>query len=272
LADAQTLSMIADACLGLQSDESFSSDLGAYLARHGLDADDIAAIVAAPRRLGIYRRLVRNNLVDVTHKMLPRTRARVNAFAAGAFDASFDAFLASVGPRTHYLRDVPHEFFAWVAPHWRARTDVPAYALDLACHELTEFAISAVPNSRSPVELIEVALDRSLVFLEATRIVHYDYAVHELPAAEDDFTQPAARATFLLVYRDAEHAIRSLEMTPFAATLTSSLLAGAPLEAAVAHACSARNATRSDTLLRDVARLLENFGERGVLLWARKNS
>ena len=53
-------------------------------------------------------------------RMLPRTRARLNAACDGRFDADFGRFLDEVGPRTHYLRDVPAEFLAWARPRWRA--------------------------------------------------------------------------------------------------------------------------------------------------------
>ena len=83
-------------------------------------ADDVEAILAAPRRLAVYRSLVRNGLAGVVVRMLPRTRARMNAACAGRFDADLAAFLEEVGPRTHYLRDVPGELFAWAQPRWAA--------------------------------------------------------------------------------------------------------------------------------------------------------
>lgn len=267
MADARTIEMIADACLGVRSDDELREDLSAYLAQHGVDADDIAAIVEAPRRLGVYRRLVRNNLTDVTFKMMPRTRARMNAVTGGAFDATLDMFLATVAPRTHYLRDVPHELFAWAEPLWRARADIPAYLVDLARHELAEYAVAAAP-SRDVPPLVEVSLGAPVVLSAAMTLVTYAYPVHELSADVDDRTAPTARPTSLLVYRDAAHAVRFLECTPLAASITSALVTGATLQDALVGACAEHDAPVDDGVLAAVSRLLADLGDRGVLLGA----
>jgi hypothetical protein len=271
--DAKLHEMIADACLRAGAEAEVQSDLRGFLAKHGLDAEDVAAIMAAPPRLALYRRLIRNNLTGVTFKMMPRTRERLNALAAdgtdGAFDASFDAFLDEAAPRTHYLRDVPGEFLAWVTPRWRERRDLPPYAADLAAHELVEFAIAAAPAPASPPPLTDVALDRALVFADAKRLVRYAYAVHLLPSDPDDRTAPEERPTSLLVYRDEEHTVRFLELTPLAAAILERLFAGDALGAALGPACAAIGVPLTDAVLADTARLLADLGERGVLLGAR---
>ena len=276
--DRRVHEMIADACLRAGSQAEFESDLGGYLRAQGLDEEDVRAILAAPPRLALYRRLVRNNLTGVTFKMMPRTRARLNALGAGqareaheargAFDASFDAFLEEASPRTHYLRDVPAEFLAWVRPRW-SRADVPPYAADLAAHELVEFAVAAAPVDATPPPLADVAIDRALVFSDAKRLVRYAFAVHLLPPEEDDRSEPAARPTSLLAYRDAEHTVRFLDLTPLAAAILERLFAGDTLGAALAAACSAEGVQLDDAILADTARLLSDLGERGVLLGAR---
>jgi hypothetical protein len=264
--EARVHAMIAAACLRAKSEEAFTADLGAFLAANGVAAEDAAAILASPPRLALYRRLVRNNLTGVTEKMLARTRARMNEGAAGAFDASFAAFLDEAGPRTHFLRDVPSEFLAWALPRWE---DLPPWLSDLARHELVEFQVAAAETPSEAPPVTEVALERPLVFAEPLRLMRYAFAVHELPADTADRTEPAARATALLVYREREHAVRFLELTPLAAELTERLLAGAPLGEAIRDAGAALGAPVTDAVLADVARLLADYGQRGVLLGAR---
>ncbi len=266
--EAEIQRMIADACLAAGSEEEFTRDLRGYLERRGVPGADVEAIVAAPPRLALYRRLVRNNVLGVTHRMMPRTRARLND-AADAFDASFAAFLEERAPRTHYLRDVPAEFLAWATPRWRARGDVPAYAADLAAHELVEFEICAAPVPADPPPLVDVALDRALVFTEAKRVMRYAHAVHLLPAGTGDRTAPTTREVTLLVYRDDTHAARFLELSPLAGAIVERLIAGEPLGAALGAACAALGYTLDDAILADTARLLADLGERGVLLGAR---
>jgi hypothetical protein len=98
--------------------------------------------------------------------------------------------------------------------------------------------------------------------------VRYEWAVHELPAALEDRSAPAERSVALLVYRDAEHAVRFLELTPTAAAVLEQLLAGESLREGIARACAALGLTMDDSVLADTARLLADLGERGVLLGA----
>ena len=257
--------MLADACFRGRSAEEYAHDMRAYLTSRRVPEADIEAMLAAPPRLGIYRRLVRNNLEGVTRKLLPRTRARFE----NAFDETFASFLEEVGPRTHYLRDVPSEFLAWVIPRWASRADVPSYAGDLATHELVEFAVSIAPKPRELEALGEITVERTLVFVDALRLVRYAHAVHTLPIEVDDRTVPEGDSVALLVYRDDTDTARFLALTPLAANLTGRLLAGSPLASALGPACAENQITLDDAVLADVARLLADFGERGILVGAR---
>lgn len=267
-ADAALQRAIADACLSAGAGEAMAGDLRAFLEQRGVPAEDVEAIVAAPARLAVYRSLVRNGLAAVVVRMLPRTRARLNAAREDRFDADLAAFLDEAAPRTHYLRDVPAEFFAWVAPRWRDDPGVPAHLVDLAAHELAQFAVGAAAPSRVPALVADVALDRPLAFTESMRLVAYEWAVHELPADEQATGAPAQRDVSLLAYRDAEHAVRWLELTPMAAAVLARLANGEALGAAVRGAC-AEHGVEPAGVLADVARLLADLGERGVVLGAK---
>ena len=276
MSDARMNEMIADACLRTASEAEFTADLRAFLESHHVDPEDVEAILAAPPRLAVYRRLIRNNLVEVVRRMLPRTRARMNAARAGAFDATVDAFLEEAAPRTHYLRDVPRELLAWAIPRWRSRAELPPGLGDIAAHELVHFEVAAAPargdreaNTASGVpEPGDVALDRPLAFAEAKRLVRYAHAVHELPGEVDDRTTPPARDVSLLVYRDADHHVRFLELTPLASAILERLFDGEALGQAIAPACAALGVALDAAILADTARLLADLGERGVLLGA----
>ncbi len=266
LGDEEIQRFFAEACLG----ESFEEgrDLAGLLSRHGVPAPDASILRRAPHRLALYRRLVRSNLLSVASKMMPRTRARLNDLASGAFDRSFSAFLATVAPRTHYLRDVPAEFLAWALPSWSADRAIPRYAADLATHELVEFQMAAAPVMGEPPPLVELALDRIVLFVPARRVVRYAYAVHTLPAEESDRSDPQAVSVALFVHRDVDHRVRFLELTPLAARIVEELLARAPLGTAIAEACRAEGTAITESVLTSTARMLADWGERGILLGA----
>lgn len=269
MSDEALQRLITEVCLGASADEAMARDLRAFLESHGVAAEDVEAILAGPPRLAVYRTLVRNGLGSVVLKMLPRTRARLDAAAPGRFEADLAAFVDQVGPRSHYLRDVPAEFLAWAAPRWKGDAAVPAWLVDLAMHELAQFAVAASAPARAPEKPAEVAIDRPLVFADSMRLVHYGWAVHELSADESDAAPPAERDVRLLAYRGAGHEVRWLELTPLAAAVLERLAAGEPLGAAVERAC-AEHKTMPGAVLREVARLLADLGERGVLLGARE--
>jgi len=263
MSDEPMQRLIADACLRGLGDE----DLPNRAARFGVSTEDLAALAKTPERLGLYRRLVRANLLGVTARMMPRTRARLNVVGV-AFDESFDAFLAEAAPTTHYLRDVPAEFVAWVEPRWRARPEVPRYAADLARHELVHFQIAAAPHLTSPPAVADLSLDRALVFTPAIRLMRYAFAVHALPDELLDRTLPEARAVALLVYRDDENTVRLLELTPLAALIAERVFEGSALGEAVAAACRSSSTALTPEVLASTAQMLADWANRGILLGA----
>jgi hypothetical protein len=259
--------MMARACFGKDAAAAFDADLAGFLDAHGIAADDRAALLASPRRLGLYRRLVRHNVTSIIDTMLERTRARLSARLPGELDRAVELFLDEVGPRTPHLRDVPAEFFAFIAPRWRADPRLPPWLADHAEFELVDFTIGVAPRPSAPPPLTEVTADLPLVFAEPKRLVPLGWAVHELSA--DDWTQePAERPVVLLVYRDGEHRTRFLELTPLAAAILERLFAGDALVEAMKTACATTGHPLDDDVLAGAARVLADLGERGVLLGA----
>ena len=260
--------MIADACFG-DSEAALNGDLAAYLEKHGVAPEDAEAILASPRRLGLYRQLVRHNVVHVIGVMLERTRARLDVYAPGELERSMAGFLAEQGPRTPHLRDVPSEFLAWAAPRWRSDARIPAWLADYAELELVDFTMGVAPRPAPPPPLADVTAERALVFGDPRVIIHLEWAVHLLPA-EGARAVPEKRPVDLLVYRDAQHCTRYLDLSPLAAVILARLFEGLPLAQALTVACTSSGHALDDTVLAGAARLLADLGERGVLLGARE--
>jgi hypothetical protein len=254
---------LVDACLDASAEGAIATDLQGFLESRGVAPADVTAIVQAPPRLAVYRALVRNGLSSVASRLMPRTRARMNAACEGRFDGDFALFLDEKAPRTHYLRDVPKEFFEWIAPRWRADARVPAYLLDLGAHELACFAVASADAPKAAVETTEVDFARRVVLAPSAKLVRYRHAVHELPDDPAASGEPEARNVALLGYRDDEHATRWLELTPLAAAIFEHLAAGDALGVGVARACAEERAAPD---IDAVARLLADLGARGVVL------
>ena len=245
---------IERACFGLED---------ATLPSEGIDPEDLAAL--DPKRLRLYRKLVRHNVVSVIEMMLPATTKRLDAVRYGEMTRTIDAFMHDAGPKTPHLRDVPSEFLAFAAPRWRADARLPRWIADHAELELLDFTIGVAPRPGEPPPLVDVDAERPLVFQPPIALVRLQFAVNGL--AED--AEPEERPVAILVYRDADHASRFLELTPLAAAILERLIAGAALGEAMTSASRDLGYAMDESVLSGAARLLADLGERGVLLGAK---
>ena len=241
-------------------------DFETYLRAQGVEGDDLRAMleVGAKRAL-VYRRLVFNSMRNVTIDFIERTVARLG-FERVRSD--FEGFVEARASESPYLRDVPGEFVEWVVPHWAADPEVPAWIPELARHELLEYVVRSDPRGGEPDTELPLALDRPLRFDGTTRLVRYAHAVHRLPRAKDDRTEPDAEPTCLLVYRDPEHKARYLALTPFADALVRELLGGKAVQPALIDAAAALGEPLDDEKLATTAQLLADLAERRVCLGA----
>lgn len=271
--------------------EAIAADPRAWLARAGLEGPDLEAMAALPpKRLLLYRSLIRRGLTGAIRAGIPRTAARLGA----RFEADVARFIEAEPPRSRYLRDVAFEFVGFAAPRWAGDPEVPAYLADLARHELAAFAAACAeqdeevaaggasgppgdealatpgdetPGDEAPEPLGEaLSLDRGARFQRAAALVRYEHAVHRLQGDESARDVPAREPTRLLVYRDAAHDVRFLELTPLAAEILGRLLAGAALGEAVVAGCAALGHPVDGPVLESTAALLSDLAERGALL------
>ncbi|MFO7179960.1 MAG: putative DNA-binding domain-containing protein [Pseudomonadota bacterium] len=234
----------------------------AFLSRHGVTDDDARALVEQGLdRLLVYRSLVRDTLEHALEVAMPRAIARLGPL----FDEYFSRFLAEHGPTTHYLRDVASEFLNFCEPLWANDGRIAPYLFDLARHEALRIVVAAAPPGQAEPDAA-LDLDAGLRFTEAARLVHYAYAVHELPDDVDDRTLPERRETHLFVYRGPDHRVRYLALTPLAASIVDHLLRGASLRRSLLAATAQHRTELSEAVLSGTARLLADLSERGAVL------
>lgn len=214
-------------------------------------------------RAVVYRQLVQSTLREAIELALPRLVQRMG----GIFDEYLLKFLRDVGPRTHYLRDVTAEFLDFSEPLWDADLRVPRWARDLARHEALRIEVAACRHSSYPEMHQELNLAAAVRFTESSRLMHYQYAVHELSAELSDRTEPEARPTDLLVYRSADHDVRYLELSPLAASILGNLLSHHhPLAHALSLAYAEHGVEFNEQHMQSTALLLADLAERGALL------
>lgn len=258
---------LADLVLGPERNFNDPNAFRRWISEQNLHPDDAAALAAQdPKRLVVYRALPRFSMRGAVGLAIPRTMARLG----DAFDEYWDRFLSEHGPRSQYLRDVTAEFLDFCEPLWRTQNDarVPAFVPDLARHEALRIVIASHPTRAHALDANagELELTRAVRFIEVVRVVHYGFAVQELPDDEDDRSVPREDPTTLLVYRDPKHEVRYLRMTPLAGAIVGGLLAGQTLSDAITGTCDQARQPVTDALLGGVAEVLGDLAERGVIL------
>jgi hypothetical protein len=237
------------------------AELSQWLDRQGLEtADENAFGAIGQRRLFLYRTLIRKSLRSAVREELPRTALRLGE----RFDTEVDAFLTEEMPRSHYLRDVAFEMVEWARPRWTADSTLPTFLADLARHELSAFEVAAADVGDPPEADPGLELDRAVVLDPALRVCRYAFPVHRLREEDPDL---APELTTLLVYRDAEHDVRYLELTPLAGLILEHLLAKEPLGVAITTACAALGVGFP---VEASARFFADLAERGVLYGAAR--
>lgn len=253
--------LLAELVLGPELACRDANALVAWLEERGIDPADARAI-AEDELPGLltYRELVRQTLRGALERSIPRSLARGGA----AFERYFARFLAERGPRTNYLRDVTRELIEFVAAS--EAKDLPPYWLDLARHEALHIEVAATPTRADAPHEAALELDAGLAFAESVRLHDYDYAVHTLPEDVDDRSVPAHERTHILAYRDADHDVRYLALSDFAASLLQRLFDGNSLAESLRGAASQKGVSLDATILDACAELLAELARRGVLL------
>jgi hypothetical protein len=256
-------SALAELTLGREIAASDAPAIVAWLTRHGVEAEDAEALTRDFPRLLVYRKLVRGNLREALRAVMPRSLARLGA----RFEPYFDEFLRVAPPVTHYLRELTPRFLDFALPRWAADSSLPGYISDLARHEAVQVEVASLFARPRDYVAAELAIDESVAFIDAVRLVHYDWAVHRLPDDETSVALPERVPTSLLVYRSPEHDVRYLELGPFAGALLSGLLGRrSSLRVALTEAAQQVGLALDDELLKRAARLLAELAERGALL------
>ncbi|MBK6513476.1 MAG: putative DNA-binding domain-containing protein [Polyangiaceae bacterium] len=233
-----------------------------WLEDRGLHPADLEALAAVDdRSFFAYRHLLRNNLREAIDNQLSRTRALLGE----RLDADIDAYFSSGLPTSRYLRDVAFELVDFATPRWRSAQDVPPFAAELALFELRSFesSVAVRPAASAARAVPKLELAAPVVLDESVKVTRYAYPVHELA---DGARELEARPTALLVYRDRDFELRFLELSPLAASIVERLLAGAALGEAITASCAAASTPISPELLGEIAQLLSDYAERGIVL------
>jgi len=235
--------------------DAFAHLLGAG---DGIDEADLERFV-------LYRQLVHGRFWGALEVSIPRTIARIGA---DIVKQDLTEFIFRQATKSVYMRDIAPEFMAFVGTRWHDELHLPEYLIELAAHELLTIDIAAARDDEAKSAIEQVDLNTCLQFQQASKLVHYRYAVHRLPEDETDRSEPAPGNWWILGYRDEEHRVRFLELTALAAAVVEKLMAGDCLHDAALKACATIGTSLDDQALANIAVLLDDLEQRGVFVGA----
>jgi hypothetical protein len=245
-----------------KADELLRADARAFLAASALDPIDLEALASlGPDRLALYRKLVRRGLRGAIAMEMPRTASRLG----DVFDEYVTRFLDEEAPRSHHLRDVAFELFAWAEPRLLTDERVARYVVDLARYELSEFAVAGAETRAFSTVSGAPDLERRVLFDPSVRVDRYAFAIHELPDDAASRDVPDERAVMLLSYRDQEDGVCALEVSPLVAASIERLIVGDVLRVAVVTAASSLAVSLDPDALSQVATALEELRSHAAL-------
>ena len=218
------------------------------------------------RRMKIYNELLFNNLESFLLACFPVLRS---ILGKRRWTALARDFFAEHRCRTPFFRQIPDEFVQYLQSGRAPRASDPPFLLELAHYEWIELVLS-VSSLEAPagVDSEGDLLDGAPVLNPVLSLLQYAYPVHRIgprfkPAA------PPPEPTRLLVFRDADDAVRFVHLNAVSARLLALLGEGGQTgrEALVRIAQELRHPA-PDAVLAGGAALLQDLRAQGAILGA----
>ena len=258
---------LRDVCEGAYEDSALTRDVPSVLAAANVHEADAKAILESAPRFWLYRELVQNNVRGVLRQLMPRAAALMDEHARGTVDALVDDFLRGPGMRSHYMREIPFEIFAWGKERIAGDARLPSHTVTLAAWELFWFRVRVAERASRPAELVDVAPHLPLVLESPALLETFACNIHTWEDGQPA-PPPTPEGTIMLGYRDQEEEPKLFVLTPLAAEILRELQKGSALAHAIPNACKTLGLALSQSVLDDAARLLADLSGAGIILGA----
>ena len=154
-------------------------------------------------RMAVYKTAVFNNIFESVSVCFPVCQLAVGK---QAWCKLIKDFVKNDAAATPIFREIPQAFLQFL----NVSKTAPDYLAQLAHYEWVELAVSHLPNSSSKLSKVTDLLHEKPV-LAPNLLLQYDYAVHTISKKHN--TQ-AKQETHLLVFRNAENAVKFIELNP----------------------------------------------------------
>lgn len=169
------------------------------------------------RRMGVYRELFFNNLLNLLSSTFPVLTKIHNK---KTWQAMIRQFMVAHQALTPYFLEIPREFLSFLEDSYTPGDDDYPFLLELAHYEWLELALSVSEESDS-----ELAVDSTGNMLAAVPVksslawsAAYQFPVHRVSESYVP-TEPGDQPTFLVVYRNRADDLGFMELNPVTARL-----------------------------------------------------
>jgi hypothetical protein len=250
--------------------ERLRTDAAVTLTELGLDEQERDGMLGAgSKRLLAYHEMVHARLVKTIRSFIEGASERIGE---NRLRAEVREWIATPGPKSRYLRNIPAEFLAWARPRWEADESLPPWIAEYCDHVVAVRTIRNDPRDAGRPTGLNLELECPVVCNATTRVYRYRWAVHLLPTPllPDSVPEPlglpgSGHALIGFRHPDDEQP-HFFDIKPRSAHMLERLLTGETLRDALFGACAAMGETLDDEILSVTAVTLADLIDRQVLL------
>lgn len=180
----------------------------------------------AAQRMRVYNEIVLNNLLSTVSACFP---VLISVLGQRAWQKLVRGFFAQHQCHSPLFRQIPEEFLRYLQQlDAETLAGLPPYLKNLAHYEWIELAL-AMADVDTGMEHVDIAgdpVEGQPVLAPAMALLSYDYPV-QLISPHFKPREPLAQPVNLLVFRNAAHDVRFIELNPVTARLLGILQAEA---------------------------------------------
>lgn len=230
-----------------------------------------------PRRMAVYRRLVRNAIYGFLSSGFPVLKKRLSS---QQWQHLVDEFIAKHTAQSPYFSDMGREFVDFLAVYFAntslTNSEFPQFTYELACYERMEVdaQFATIDDSHQHVatdEAADLLYNCSWWLNSSVQLAQFAQPVAWLDGALDSQPPPSDDSGYLLmVYRPPYDRVQFMHLQPLTAVLLSSLQQQQPqsVQALQQQLSGLLPQLDSTTVEQGVEQLCLDFVQRGVLLRA----
>jgi hypothetical protein len=155
-------------------------------------------------RIAVYKEIVFNNIFEAVSACFPVAQ---KVMGKTAWLKLVRSFLREHSANSPIFRKIPEEFLSFLA----TQNNLAPYITSLCHYEWVELAVgsSEATVDAQTIDATGDLLEHLPAFVPVMQLLNYDFAVHQISARN----KPQEKvSTQLLVYRDAEDAVKFIEL------------------------------------------------------------